>query len=309
VTQPDRPSGRGQKLQPTPVKLAARELGIATIEPQHLRDIAETLREQAPDIFAVASYGKIVPQAILDIPALGALNVHPSLLPLYRRATPLQAQLRDGVALGGVSIILMDAGMDTGDIVGQRESPIGPRETYGELHERFAKLGAALLGEAVAGAASGTLVRVPQAGLRDEAEVARTATRPLAKGDFVLAAPGDDARAYALVDKIRSLAPQPGARIELPRFGLSKVLAGHVVAQGPPVSVPLGTAVAIDGWLLLRATDGWVAVDEVGVPGRRAMSIADFRAGNRLTEPENLRPDLERWLGANEDRLLAYVAA
>jgi methionyl-tRNA formyltransferase len=296
-------------LTPTPVKRAARELGIATLEPERLRDIAATLREGAPDLFAVASYGKIVPQSILDIPALGALNVHPSLLPLYRGATPLQAQLRDGVALGGVTIILMDAGMDTGDIVVQRQSPIGSRETYGALHERFAQLGAALLGEAIAGAATGTLARVPQAGLRDEAEVARTATRPLAKGDFVLAAPGDDMRARALVDKIRSLAPQPGARIELPHFGVSKVLAGHVVAPGPPVAVPLGTAVAIDGWLFVRATDGWVAVDEVGVPGRRAMSIADFRAGNRLTEPDNLRPDLERWLGANEDRLLAYVAA
>ena len=176
------------------MKLAARELGIATLEPERLREIAETLRGRAPDLFAVASYGKIVPQPILDIPALGALNVHPSLLPLYRGATPLQAQLRDGVALGGVSIILMDAGMDTGDIVVQRESPIGPRETYGELHERFAELGAALLSQAVAGAASGTLVRVPQAGLRDEAEVARTATRPLAKGDYVLAAVHHSAR-------------------------------------------------------------------------------------------------------------------
>lgn len=291
------------------MKLAARELGIRTVEPQRLRDVVETLRESAPDLFAVASYGKIVPQAVLDIPPRGALNVHPSLLPLYRGATPLQSQLRDGVTLGGVTIILMDAGMDTGDIVLQRESPIASGETYGELHDRFAALGAELLAQAVEQATAGTLVRIAQAGLRSEAEIARTRTAPLEKGDLVLCAPGDDTRASAIVNKIRSLAPQPGARVELPRFGVSKVLAGHVVAEGPPVAMPPGSCVAIDGWLLLRAADGWVAIDEIGVPGRRAMSIAEFRAGNRLTEPDILRPDLERWLGDNERRLLAHVAA
>ena len=261
------------------------------------------LRDLAPDLFAVASYGKIVPQTILDVPRLGALNVHPSLLPLYRGATPLQAQLRDGVALGGVTVILMDAGMDTGDIVLQREGAIGPRETYGELHDRFSALGAEMLGEACGRVVAGTLVREPQAGRAAASEVARTATRPLTKDDLTLAAPGDDLRAFALVDKIRSLAPAPGARVDVPRFGRSKVLAGHTVLAGPPVDVPLGNCVAIDGWLLLRAADGWVALDEIGVPGRRAMRIADFRSGNKLTEPDNLRPVLERWLGENERRL------
>ncbi len=291
------------------MKVAARELGVATLEPQRLRDVVASLRDLAPDLFAVASYGKIVPQAVLDIPALGALNVHPSLLPLYRGATPLQSQLRDGVTLGGVTIILMDAGMDTGDIVLQRESPIAVGENYGELHDRFAALGAELLAEAVAQVTTKTLARIAQAGLQSEAAIARTLTRPLGKGDLVLCAPGDDPRASAIVNKIRSLAPQPGARVELPRFGSSKVLAGHVVVEGPPVATSLGSCVAIDGWLLVRAADGWVAIDEVGVPGRRAMSISDFRAGNRLTEPDILRPDLERWLGDNEDRLLAHVAA
>ena len=309
VTQPDRPSGRGQKLQPTPVKSVARELGIPTLEPLRLREALGALAAGAPDLFAVASYGKIVPQAVLDIPRWGALNVHPSLLPSYRGATPLQAQLRDGVTVGGVTVILMDAGMDTGDIVVQRESPIGPHETYGELHERFARLGADLLGEAIESAACGTLRRLPQAGLRDESEVARTLTRPLAKGDLILSPADAERGARALVDKIRSLSPAPGARVELPRFGLSKVLTGHVVAAGPPVDVIVGACIAIAGWLLVRAADGWVALDAVGVPGRRAMSIADFRAGNRFTEPDNLRPGLEAWLRENEDLLSDYVAA
>ncbi len=291
------------------MKVAARELGIATLEPERLRPIEAALRACDADLFAVASYGKIVPQSILDIPRSGALNVHPSLLPLYRGATPLQSQLRDGVTLGGVTIILMDAGMDTGDIVLQRVSPVGARETYGELHDRLALLGAQMLAEVTRSIARGSLVRVPQAGLRDEAEVARTLTRPLTKSDLILGAAGDDARAFALVNKIRSLAPAPGARIELPRYGLSKVFSGHVVADGPALETEPGDAVAIDGWLLVRASDGWVAIDEVGVPGRRAMGIAEFRAGNRLTGPENARPVLERWLRDNEDRLLEYVAA
>ncbi len=114
VTQPDRPAGRGQRLQPTPVKAAALELAIPTYEPHSLRDALGTLRGADAGLFAVASYGKILPQPVLEIPPCGALNVHPSVLPLYRGATPLQAQLRDGVTTGGVTIILMDAGMDTG---------------------------------------------------------------------------------------------------------------------------------------------------------------------------------------------------
>lgn len=309
VTQPERPSGRGQRLHPTAVKSAARDLGIRTLEPLRLRDVVETLRQSEPDLFAVASYGKIVPQAVLDVPPLGALNVHPSLLPLYRGATPLQSQLRDGVQLGGATVILMDAGMDTGDIVARRESPIGPLETYGELHERFARLGAELLGEAVASVLRGSLVRVPQTGLRDEAEIRRTLTRPLGKADLVLAPADAVAGVRALVDKIRSLAPAPAARLDVPRFGLAKVLAGHAVVPGPSADVSSGSCVAIDGWLLVRAADGWVAIDEIGVPGRRTMAIADFRAGNRFTEPEHLRPVLEAWLRENEDRLRDYVAA
>jgi methionyl-tRNA formyltransferase len=209
VTQPDRPAGRGHRLAPTAVKVAAGELGIATCEPERLRDAAELLRAQDAALFAVASYGKIVPQSILDVPPLGALNVHPSLLPLYRGATPLQSQLRDGVRESGVTIIRMDAGMDTGDIVLQARSEIGSEETYGELHDRFAALGAELLARAVAEAAAGTLRVTPQAGLANPTDVARTLTRPLAKDDLLV---DWSAPAQRVVDLIRSLSPAPGAR-------------------------------------------------------------------------------------------------
>jgi methionyl-tRNA formyltransferase len=212
VTQPDRPAGRGHKLAATPVKTAARELGIPTCEPERLRAAADLLRAQDADVFAVASYGKIVPQSILDLPRLGALNVHPSLLPLYRGATPLQSQLRDGVRESGVTIIRMDAGMDTGDIVLQARSEIGSEETYGELHDRFAALGAELLARAVVDAGAGTLRPLPQAGLASPEAVARTLTRPLGKDDLLV---DWSAPAQRIVDLVRSLSPAPGARAHL----------------------------------------------------------------------------------------------
>jgi methionyl-tRNA formyltransferase len=212
VTQPDRPAGRGHKLASTPVKAAARELGIPTSEPERLRVVVDLLRAQEADLFAVASYGKIVPQSILDLPRLGALNVHPSLLPLYRGATPLQSQLRDGVRESGVTIILMDAGMDTGDIVLAAPSLIGPDENYGELHDRFAALGAELLTRAVTEAGAGTLQPLPQAGLASPEDVARTLTRPLGKEDLVV---DWSAPAQRVVDLVRSLSPAPGARAHL----------------------------------------------------------------------------------------------
>ncbi|MBD5604090.1 MAG: methionyl-tRNA formyltransferase, partial [Candidatus Eremiobacteraeota bacterium] len=184
VTQPDRPAGRGHKLQATPVKRAALDLGIATVEPQRLRDAAREIAATDADLFAVESYGKIVPQDVLDLARLGALNVHPSVLPLYRGATPLQSQLRDGVADGGVTIIAMDAGMDTGDVVVAARAPIGLRDTYGDLHDRFALLGAELLARACDDVVAGRARRLPQTLFGSDADAARTLTRPLAKADL-----------------------------------------------------------------------------------------------------------------------------
>ena len=194
------------------MKIVAIELGIPTIEPERMRDAIEVLEATHADLYAVASYGKIVPQAVLELPRLGALNVHPSLLPCYRGATPLQAQLRDGVATGGVSIIAMDAGMDTGDVVARETRAIARYETYGELHDRFADLGAHMLAEATARALAGTLVRTPQSALGSADDTARTMTRPLRKEDTFV---DWSWPARRVVDHVRSLSPQPGARASL----------------------------------------------------------------------------------------------
>lgn len=272
VTQPDRPAGRGHKLTPTPVKVAARDLGLRAIEPERMRDALETLRSLSADLYAVASYGKIVPQAILDLPPLGALNVHPSLLPRYRGATPLQSQLRDGVECGGVTIIAMDAGMDTGDIVLRRESAIAPHETYGELHDRFAEIGAALLGEACELAIAGYALRTPQTGLDDPAIVAATLTRPLDKADLVL---DWTLPAKRVVDHVRSLSPQPGAR-------------GTLDGEATPVKI-LEARIARDAEstdeLVVVCGDGiGVAIERLVPPNRSATTGRAYLAAKRARE-------------------------
>jgi len=268
VTQPDRPAGRGHKLTPTPVKTFALERGLPVFEPLKLRAFAADLAALAPDVLVVASYGRIVPQAILDVPARGiAFNIHPSLLPRYRGATPLQTAIRDGAPETGVTIIAMDAGMDTGDILVQERTLLGPDETYGELHDRLAARGAQLLAVAIEALASGTLVRVPQAAAGVPAgEIARTATHPLGKDDLRV----DFAwPAQRIVDTIRSLAPAPGARATLEGEAVKIVRAR--------LALPGESALTADGGMLVRAGDGGaVVVLDLVPPNRGRMSGAAY---------------------------------
>lgn len=220
VTQPDRPSGRGQRLHPTPVKAAALDLGLTVYEPTDLRAFVGELAGEAFDLFGLASYGRILPQALLDLPRLGALNVHPSLLPRYRGATPIQTALRNGDESTGVSIMLMDAGMDTGEIALQERVPIAKDDDYGGLHDRLAAVGAKMLGKAIGVAERGELAHAPQTG---EPSV----TRPIRKGDLDVDWTAD---ARAIVDQIRAYAPRPAARGEL-HGETVKLLRAHVGAH------------------------------------------------------------------------------
>jgi methionyl-tRNA formyltransferase len=245
------------------VKVAAlaRELRVDT--PTALKPYAAELAALAPDVLVVASYGRIVPQAILDVPASGvALNVHPSLLPLYRGATPLQSALRDGRSETGVTIIAMDAGMDTGDIVLQERTPLGDDETYGELHDRLAQRGAALLIAAINQLEAGTLTCTPQAHLG-----LPTLTRPLTKDDFSVDFTWPAAR---IVDTIRSLSPQPGARAVLDGEPLKILAARRARADEREFTRDDGAVVtAGDG-------EGVVLVSVVP-PNRGRMSGAAYR--------------------------------
>ena len=256
VTQPDRPAGRGHKLTPTPVKTAALALGLSVYEPQKLRPFIEDICDERFDLFALASYGKILPQTLLDLPRLGSLNVHPSLLPKYRGATPIQTAIANGDTETGVSIMLMDAGMDTGDLVLQESVEIAPSETYGELHDRLAMYGGELLGRAIDLAKAGSLPRTPQHG---EPSV----TKPIRNPDFWI---DWSWPARRIVDHVRSLAPQPGARASLLTFESLKLLKAHVYESDVAGEIGSGTLIGKD--FVVRVGDGAVVVDEVIAPNR-----------------------------------------
>lgn len=251
VTQPDRPAGRGHKLTPTPVKKAALDLGVPVYEPTSLRDFARAQAHERYDLFALASYGKILPEALLRLPTLGALNVHPSLLPKYRGATPLQTALRNGDTQTGVSIMLMDAGMDTGPLVLQETAHIDPADDYGALHDRLAAQGADLLAHALEAAKAGNLTSRPQQG---EASV----TKPLRKEDLEI---DWSWPAQRVVNTVRAFAPAPGARGRV--HGLAvKILAAQTQPSNGAIAVACG--------------DGDVYLTRLVPPGRNPMSGTSF---------------------------------
>ncbi len=287
------------------MKRAAEARGLRVLTPEKLKPFVDDARALGGDAFVVASYGRIVPQALLDAVPI-AFNVHPSLLPLYRGATPLQSAIRDGRTETGVTIIAMDAGMDTGDVLLQGRTPIGPAETYGELHDRLALRGAAMVLDAVEQYAHGTLTRTAQSevarqlGVGDD-EIARTRTRPLGKDDMLIP---NGLTAKRMVDFVRSLAPSPGARSRDGFFlyGRAKILKAHADPSGPVVPAALadpGRIIAVEGRLWIEATDGVVAVDELVVPGGKPVSAEQFRNGNRdRTEPVELLPVLRAFQAA-----------
>ena len=163
-TQPDKPVGRHAVLTPPPVKQLAQERGIPVYQPTKMRDgtVAAQLKELAPDCLVVVAYGRILPQAILDVPPKGCINIHGSLLPKYRGAAPIQWSVINGEKITGVTSMFMDAGMDTGDIIDTITTPIGENETAGELFDRLAPLGAELLSRTLRSIADGTVQRAPQ---------------------------------------------------------------------------------------------------------------------------------------------------
>jgi methionyl-tRNA formyltransferase len=251
VTQPDRPAGRGHRLQSSPVKKAALDLGLTVYEPLQLRSFAREIGGEGFDLFALASYGRILPRELLALPRLGALNVHPSLLPKYRGATPIQTAILYGEAETGVSIMLMDAGLDTGEIVLQQRVAVEPNERYGELHDRLAALGAQLLAQCLALAERGVLVAHSQRG-------EPSLTRPIAREDLRIDLSWAPER---IVRAVRAYAPQPAARAEL-TGEVVKILRAHV------------------------GDSGELVIDELIAPNRGKMSGAEYLSGCAKRSPE-----------------------
>lgn len=276
VTQPDRPKGRALACLPSPVKELAIACGLPVLQPLKARDAAfvETLREQAPDLIVVAAYGHILPPAILELPRFGCLNVHTSLLPKYRGAAPIQWAIAHGETETGVTLMQMDAGMDTGGIVAQRATPIAADDNSQTLHDRLAELGAALLVATIPGYVRSESLPRPQPteGVSHAPKVTKE------DGHVVWSRP-----VPTLWNRLRAFTPWPGAytfpqppaKRQMLKLWQAEVAEG---ATGRP-----GEVIAADkSGLLVACGTGALRVLELQPEGGRRMKVPDFLAGHAL---------------------------
>ena len=268
VTQPDRPAHRGQKLTPPAVKVAAEAAGLPVLQPPRLRDPGwpERLRVLGAEVAVVVAFGQILPQAVLDAPARGSINIHGSLLPKYRGAAPIQWAIIRGETVTGITTFQMDAGMDTGAMLLQAETAIGLEETAGELSARLAPLGARVILD--------TLARLDTLRATPQPEGATLAPR-LKKSDGAL----DWSRpARDLVNLVRGCNPWPGATTSTPAGPLAVWRARAVEGAGAP-----GTLVAHERTLAIATGDGALLPLEVQPESRRAVAWDEYLRGARLT--------------------------
>lgn len=272
-TQPDKPKGRGYTLMPPPVKVCAQSHGIEVFQPKTLRDgeALQVLKDLAPDAVVVVAYGKILPKEILELPPSGCINVHASLLPKYRGAAPIQWSVLNGEQETGVTIMYMDEGLDTGDMIMKAAVGIGPDETAGQLHDRLAAAGAQLLAEALAAIENGSAKREKQ----DESLTCYSPMldKTLCKIDW-----GKTAR--QVHNQVRGLNPWPVA-ISAVHGKKIKIYGTRLnTASGEP-----GTVLCCEP-LTVACGEGSVELTEVQLEGKKRMSAADFLRGHRLTPGE-----------------------
>ncbi|MBQ2752291.1 MAG: methionyl-tRNA formyltransferase [Oscillospiraceae bacterium] len=267
--QPDKPQGRHFTLTPPPVKVLAQQLGIEVLQPPTLKneEAQQILAKFAPDIIAVAAYGKILPKAVLDMPKYGCINVHGSLLPKYRGAAPIQWAVINGEEKSGVTIMQMAEGLDTGDMLLVRDTEIGADETAGELFDRIAMLGAEALSEALVNIEN--LKAVPQ----DDALACWAP--PLKKADGEINWQKKNTEIYSL---IRGVSPWPGAYTI---FGAKRLKIHKAVLCDKN-----GEAGALldEARLIIGCGEGSVELLEVQLEGAKRISAADFIRGQRLSK-------------------------
>jgi methionyl-tRNA formyltransferase len=282
VTQPDRPAGRGRRLTASPVKQRARSAGIPVLQPPRLRDPEwpSRLAEAGAEVAVVVAFGQILPKAVLDVPARGSINVHASLLPRYRGAAPIAWAIIRGETTTGITTFKMDPGMDTGDILLQEPTPIGPDETAGELAARLAEMGAGVL--------LGTLEQIDTVAPVKQDDAAATLAPRLKKEDgwLRLADPARD-----LANRVRGCNPWPGAALMTPAGRL--LLWRAAVVPHPATATP-GTLVATGpGAICIATGHGMLLPLEVQPESRNSMPWESFLRGARLgpgARVEELRP-------------------
>lgn len=274
-TQPDRPAGRGQSLMASPVKRRALELGLAVEQPASLKsaEAVTRLREFGADLMVVVAYGLILPQDVLDVPRLGAWNIHASLLPRWRGAAPIQRAILAGDASTGVTIMQMEAGLDTGPMLLVRETPIEPREHAGSLHDRLSVLGAGAIVAAIDAWQQGRVT--PQVQPSEGATYAAKLRKDEALIDWRQPALAIDAR-------VRAFNPWPVAETRWDGRQLRVWRAEPESEPAAATAVP-GTVLEATGDRFVVATGaGALRLTQVQLAGRRAMSAAEFLNANAL---------------------------
>ncbi|MCC7442561.1 MAG: methionyl-tRNA formyltransferase [Bdellovibrionales bacterium] len=276
-TQPDRPAGRGHALKAPPVKARALELGLEVLQPERLSSAGEPerIRDLNPDLILVVAYGQILRQEVLDIPRLGCVNIHSSLLPRWRGAAPIHWAMLAGDAETGVTTQRMALKLDSGDLLLQARTPIDPDETVTQLYDRLARMGAGLVRPTLEGLATGELKGRPQ----DESAV--TQASKLTKEMEAL-----DGRLTAeeTYRRIRALNPWPGTSVRIPQIGRLRLRSARRVPGHLPGMDGLaqkGHLDVRDAALLLVCVDGCLEVLELQLEGKRAQSAVEFLNGLR----------------------------
>ena len=273
-TQPDKPKNRGMRLTASPVKLVSVEHQIPVVQPQRLRDpgVLEELRAFQPELIVVAAYGKLLPREVIDLPPLGCINVHSSLLPKYRGAAPINWAVLNGEEETGVTIMEIAEALDAGDMLAQECTPIDPEESVETLHDRLAELGAVLLSRTISEIAAGTAVRTPQDD--SQSTYAPMLSRELSPIVWTK-------RAREIHNQIRGLLPWPTATMEL---GGRTVKVYQAEETGQKTGQAPGTPVGADAsGLLMACGDGTLLrITELQAPGKKRMRAVDYLRGHPL---------------------------
>jgi methionyl-tRNA formyltransferase len=282
VTQPDQPKGREMKLQPSAVKELALAQSLPVMQPERARDprFIEAMRALAPDIAVVAAYGQILPQALLDVPKFGCLNVHTSLLPKYRGAAPIQWAILNGDAETGVTIMKMDAGLDTGAIVSEERTPIRDDDTAQTLHDRLAQIGGALLARSISEYVAGKILPQPQPG--EGATYARKIKKEDGRLDW-------SQPARVLWNRVRGLTPWPGSFTHLQRtppvwLKVLRAEPADATHSAPPGEIRSANC---DG-ILVACGEGCLRLTELQREGGKRLAARDFLAGHPVAPGERL---------------------
>lgn len=279
ITQPDRPKGRGQKVVESPVKACAMKYDLPVLQPQKIKtpEFEAILEELNPDLIVVVAFGQILSKRILDIPRLGCINVHASLLPKYRGAAPLHWSVIRGEQKTGVTTMFMDEGLDTGDMLLTAEMDITKETTTGDVHDTLQMMGADVLAETIKELIAGTAVRRPQD--HDAATYAPLLTKELERIDWTQSAAD-------IHNLIRGLNPWPGS-YTICRSKRLKLWASEVLSE--QTSAAAGTIIRVEGErLIVAAKDGMLALLSVQPEGKKRMAAGDFARGYQITAGETL---------------------